>query len=194
MTAANADKWIPINPGSEGYAAMALAWAIASTHPESSAVARITGEAGPGALREFQPDALVEVLGIPSEVLDGKNLREFFEELAHDYMAHGGLAIGGGGEAGAYSNGQFNASAVLMLNYIIGNVGRKGGLLPDPGSPISDSPTAAPVASLEPTGNRSPATSAAEPRPWSSSTTPTRCTACRPAWAWKPRWPTRAWW
>ena len=148
MTAANADKWIPINPGSEGYAAMALGWAVAATHPESRAVAQITGEAGPGPLREFIPDALVDVLGIPGEVLDGKSPREFFEELAHDYMAHGGLAIGGGGEAGAYSNGQFNASAVLILNYILGNVGHEGGLLPDPGSPISDSPTAAPVASL----------------------------------------------
>ena len=55
MTAANADKWIPINPGSEGYAAMALAWAVASTHPESSAVAQITGEAGPGPLRISTP-------------------------------------------------------------------------------------------------------------------------------------------
>jgi anaerobic selenocysteine-containing dehydrogenase len=148
MTAANADKWIPINPGSEGYAAMALAWAVAATQPESPAVAQITGVAGPGPLSEFIPDALVDVLGIPDEVLGGQTVREFFENLARDYMAHGGLAIGGGGEAGAYSNGQFNASAVLILNYLLGNVGHEGGLLPDPGSPISDSPTAAPVASL----------------------------------------------
>ena len=148
MTAANADKWIPINPGSEGYAAMALGWAVAATHPESPSMAQITGEAGPGVLREFIPDALVDVLGIPSEVLDGHTVREFFEGLAQDYMAHGGLAIGGGGEAGAYSNGQFNASAVLIVNYLLGNVGHEGGLLPDPGSPISDSPTLAPVASL----------------------------------------------
>ena len=148
MTAANADKWIPINPGSEGYAAMALAWAVAASDPESPAVAQITGVAGPGPLSEFIPDALVDVLGIPDEVLGGQTVREFFENLARDYMAHGGLAIGGGGEAGAYSNGQFNASAVLILNYLLGNVGHEGGLLPDPGSPISDSPTAAPVASL----------------------------------------------
>ena len=148
MTAANADKWIPINPGSEGYAAMALAWAVAATRAESPAVAQITGVAGPGPLSEFIPDALVDVLGIPDEVLGGQTVREFFENLAHDYMARGGLAIGGGGEAGAYSNGQFNASAVLILNYLLGNVGHEGGLLPDPGSPISDSPTAAPVASL----------------------------------------------
>jgi anaerobic selenocysteine-containing dehydrogenase len=148
MTAANADKWIPINPGSEGYAAMALGWAVAATQLESPSVAQITGVAGPGPLSEFIPDALVDVLGIPDEVLGGQTVREFFENLARDYMAHGGLAIGGGGEAGAYSNGQFNASAVLILNYLLGNVGHEGGLLPDPGSPISDSPTTAPVASL----------------------------------------------
>lgn len=148
MTAANADKWIPVAPGSEGYAAMALGWAIAATHPESPTVTQITGVAGPGALTEFNPDALVSVLDIPDGALDGKTVREFFEGLAQDYMAHGGLAIGGGGEAGAYSNGQFNASAVLILNYLLGNVGHEGGLLPDPGSPISNDPTLAPVASL----------------------------------------------
>lgn len=148
MTAANADKWIPINPGAEGYAALALAWAVASTHPESSAVAQITGEAGPGPLRDFNPDALVEVLGIPGEVLDGKSLREFFEDLAHDYMAHGGLAIGGGGEAGAYSNGRFNAEAVLALNYLLGNVGKAGGILINPGPVFPNDPEIAGLTSL----------------------------------------------
>ena len=31
ITAANADKWVPIAPGAEGYAAMAMAWAIAQS-------------------------------------------------------------------------------------------------------------------------------------------------------------------
>ena len=148
MTAANADKWIPINPGTEGYAALALGWAVASTHPESSAVAQITGVAGPGHLSEFNPDALVGVLGIPDEILGGKGLREFFEELAHDYMAHGGLAIGGGGEAGAYSNGRFNAEAVLVLKYLLGNVGKAGGILIDPGPVFPDDPEIARLTSL----------------------------------------------
>ena len=149
MTAANADKWVPIAPGAEGYAAMAIAWGIADSHPESSYVQAITGEAGLGALRQFAPDANAGILQIPDAVLDGKSLNEFFHDLAHDYAAHHGLAIGGGGEAGAYSNGKFNASAVLMLNYIMGNVGHEGGLLPDPGSPISDNPTSAPTVSLD---------------------------------------------
>ncbi len=149
MTAANADKWVPIAPGAEGYAAMAMAWGVAESHPESSYVQAITGGAGPGALSAFAPDANAGILGIPPEVLDGKSLNDFFYSMAHDYAAHGGLAIGGGGEAAAYSNGRFNASAVLMLNHIMGNVGHEGGLLPDPGSPISHAPTSAPVVSLD---------------------------------------------
>ena len=148
MTAANADKWIPINPGAEGYAALALGWAVASTHPESPAVAQVTGVAGPGQLSEFNPDALAGLLGIPDEVLGGKGLREFFEELAHDYMAHGGLAIGGGGEAGAYSNGRFNAEAVLFLNYLLGNVGKAGGVMINPSPVFPDDPEIAGLTSL----------------------------------------------
>ena len=132
MTAANADKWVPIAPGSEGYAAMAMAWAVAESHPESSHVQAITGEAGPGALSRFAPDANAGILQIPDAVLGGKSLNDFFYGLAHDYMAHGGLAIGGGGEAAAYSNGKFNAVAALLLNYVMGNVGHEGGLLANP--------------------------------------------------------------
>lgn len=149
MTAANADKWVPIAPGSEGYAAMAMGWAIAQSHPESAAVQALTGEAGPGTLNQFAPDSMAGALQIPDGVLGGKSLNDFFYELAHDYAAHGGLAIGGGGEAAAYSNGKFNASAALILNFLMDNVGHEGGLLPDPGSPISHTPTSAPTASLD---------------------------------------------
>ena len=148
LTAANADKWIPIAPGTEGYAALAMAWAVAESHPESSYVQAVTGEAGPGALAGFAPDAVASALQIPDAVLDGKGIREFFVEIAHDYLAHGGLAIGGGGEAGAHSNGKFNAAAVLMLNYLLGNVGKPGGMQPDTGTPIDSAPANAPVATL----------------------------------------------
>ena len=148
MTAANADKWIPIAPGAEGYAAMALAWAVAESHPESRYVQDVTGEEGPGALSRFAPDSNAGILQIPDAVLDGKSLNDFFYAMAHDYAAHGGLAIGGGGEAAAYSNGKFNASAVLLANYIMGNVGHEGGLLPNPAGPIP-SPSPVPLVSLD---------------------------------------------
>ena len=148
LTAANADKWVPIAPGTEGYAAMAMAWAVAASHPESMPMQAVTGEAGPGSLANFAPDSIASILQIPDAVLDGESIREFFEHMAHDYVAHGGLAIGGGGEAGAYSNGKFNAAAVLTLNYVLGNVGKKGGMQPDAGAPIGSAPSNAPHATL----------------------------------------------
>ena len=148
MTAANADKWVPIAPGSEGYAAMAMAWAVAQSHPESPYVQAITGEAGPGALSAFAPNGNAGIMRIPPESLDGKSLNDFFYGMAHDYAAHGGLAIGGGGEAAAYSNGKFNASAALMLNFLMGNVGHEGGLLPNSDGPLPNT-SPVPMASLD---------------------------------------------
>ncbi len=139
MTAANADKWVPIAPGSEGYAAMALA---------STLVENGMAEGDAAALSNFRPDAVAGMLQIPEAALDGGSVGHFFEELAGK-MAHGGLVIGGGGEAGAYSNGKFNASAALILNHLLGNVGKAGGLQPDAGAPIASAPSNAPHATLQ---------------------------------------------
>ncbi len=135
MTAANADKWLPIAPGAEGYAALALAWTLIEMGLAEGDVARLTNGQGAAALNAFRPDAVAGALQIPDAALDGATVAQFFAELASK-LAHGGLAMGGGGAAGAYSNGRFNASAALALNYLLGNVGQPGGLLPAPDTPI----------------------------------------------------------
>ena len=147
LTAANSDKWLPIAPGSEGYAALALAWTLINMGMVEGDIDRLTNGQGAAALNDFRPDAVAGALQIPDAALGGDTIAHFFEELAGK-MGHGGLAIGGGGGAGAYSNGKFNAEAVLSLNYVLGNVGKAGGLLPDPGSPVSDTTAVAPVATL----------------------------------------------
>ena len=138
LTAANADKWIPIAPGTEGYAAMALASALVETG---------SAQGDAAALSDFRPDAVAGVLQIPEAALDGGSVGHFFEELAGK-MADHGLVIGGGGEAGAHSNGKFNASAALLLNYLLGNVGKSGGMQPDAGAPIASAPPNTPPATL----------------------------------------------
>jgi anaerobic selenocysteine-containing dehydrogenase len=138
LTAANADKWLPIAPGSEGYAALALAWSLIESGAAEGDVDGLTGGRGADALNNFRPDNVAAVLQIPDAALGGDTIAQFFEYLASK-VAHGGLAIGGGGSAGAYSNGKFNADAVLALNHVLGNVGNVGGLLvnaaADAGSP-----------------------------------------------------------
>ena len=132
LTAANADKWLPIAPGAEGYAALALAWSVIQTGAAKGDVARLTGGQGAAALDAFRPDVVAGDLQIPEGALGGDTLAGFFETLAKKLVGHG-LVIGGGGAAGAYSNGKFNAAAALALNHLLGNVGEPGGLLPNPG-------------------------------------------------------------
>lgn len=147
MTAANADKWLPIAPGAEGYAALALAWTLLEMGAAGGDVDRLTNGQGAAALNDFRPDAVAGALQIPDAALGGDTLAHFFEELAGKLGAHG-LAIGGGGEGGAYSNGKFNAAAALALNYLLGNVGQPGGLLVNPDAGPGGLPASAAAASL----------------------------------------------
>ena len=147
MTAANADKWLPIAPGSEGYAALALAWTLIQMGVAGGDVDRLTNGQGAAALSDFRPDAVAPVLQIPEAALHGETIAHFFEEMAGK-LGQGGLAIGGGGASGAYSNGKFNAEAVLALNFVLGQVGAAGGLQVDAGPPIGSAPSNTPHATL----------------------------------------------
>ena len=131
LTAANADKWVPIAPGSEGYAALALAWAMLTGGSAGGDVPGMTNGQGAAALNDFRPDAVAGTLQIPEAALGGVTVAEFFETLARKLTLHS-LALGGGDAAGAYSNGKFNAAAVLALNFVMDSVGRRGGLLLNP--------------------------------------------------------------
>ncbi len=147
LTAANADKWLPIAPGSEGYAALALAWTLLEMGAAKGDVDRLTGGQGAAALNDFRPDAVAGALQIPEAALGGDTLAHFFAELAQKLGEHG-LAIGGGGAAGAYSNGKFNAAAALALNHLLGNVGHQGGLLVNTDTGPAGQPASAAPASL----------------------------------------------
>ena len=131
LTAANADQWLPIAPGAEGYAALALAWTMLETGAAGGDLDGLTGGQGAAALGAFRPDAVAPVLAIPDGALGGKTLTEFFMELAGKLGRHS-LALGGGDAAGAHRNGRFNAAAVLALNFVMDSVGQPGGLLPNP--------------------------------------------------------------
>ncbi len=147
LTAANADKWLPIAPGAEGYAALALAWTLLEMGYAGGDVDRLTSGRGSAALADFRPDAVAGALQIPEAALGGNTIADMFASIAAK-LSHDGLAIGGGGAAGAYSNGKFNAEATLALNYVMGRVGVPGGMLVDQGSPIPNAPQNAPLATM----------------------------------------------
>ena len=160
MTAANADKWIPIRPGWEGYLALSIAQVIVEEGLQAPGVDVDALLGGPGSngvgrqiLNSFRPEVAAPLVGITPEIAGG-DPAEFVRKLARDFAGHGpngfqgGLAIAGG-SAGAHSNGLFNVEAATVLNWLVGSVGATGGVRLNPPGPWEGVPASAQSASLD---------------------------------------------
>ncbi len=108
QTAANADEWIPIKPGTETLVALALGRLAAESQ----------GGIVPRAFAAINPEDAVLKSGVPLETL--QRLAELFVRSSRT------LAIPGGGLLGQ-SNGLTAAKAVLLLNALSDNLGKTGG-------------------------------------------------------------------
>ena len=151
MTAANADKWIPIRPGWEGRLAMSLAQVIVAENlqaPGADVDALVGGEAGRGILETFRPEATVGPIGLTAEIAGGDPV-EFVKRLARDFASNGPSIAIGGGSAGAGSNGLFNLEAIYVLNHLVGSVGAAGGVKFNPTSPWNGVPAGASSGDLD---------------------------------------------
>ena len=151
MTAANADEWLPIRPGMEGYLALSLAYVIISEgmQAEGVDVDALTNGQGAAALAAFAPEQIAGQLGIPEQLHEGKSAAEKIRDLASNFAHHGPAIALGGDNAGAHTNGQFNLMAIYALNYLVGSVGSGGGVRFNPGSPLAMLPDASRVGSTE---------------------------------------------
>lgn len=151
MTAANADKWLPVRPGWEGHLALSLAQVIVSENLQASGVdvdSLVGGEAGRQTLNTFRPETVAPLAGLTSEMTGGDPV-EFLKNLARSFARTRPSVAIGGGSAGAQSNGLFNLEAIYALNYLVGSVGVKGGVRFNPGSPWDNVPASSKVGSLE---------------------------------------------
>lgn len=151
MTAANADRWLPIKPGTEGYLALSIAQVILSEGLAAPGVdvAALTNGQGAAALADFAPDRVAGRLELPPELLNGQSAADYIRELARDFAGHRPAIALGGDSAGAHTNGSFNLQAVYALNYLTGSVGQPGGIRFNPRGPIRELPAAAAVGSLK---------------------------------------------
>ena len=140
MTAANADRWIPITPGMEGYLALSLANVIANEGLHASGVdlGSLFGEESGNYLPEFDPDVIGPQIGLPDGILQGKSAAEFIRHLARDFAGHRPSLAIGGGSAEAHDNGSFNMQAIYALNHLVGSVGSTGGLRFNPESALPE--------------------------------------------------------
>ncbi len=105
MTAANADQWVPIKPGTEGALALSLAYVIQRRRMEDVS-----------ALEEYTPDSAASITGVSKDTIT---------KLAEDLMTNSPSVVIGGGSASAQTNGSFNLQAIYLLNYLINTPGAK---------------------------------------------------------------------
>jgi anaerobic selenocysteine-containing dehydrogenase len=150
MTAANADKWVPIRPGTEGYLALSIAQVILAEGLQAPGVnvGALTGGQGAAALDAYTPDRVGPMLELPEGMLAGKSPADFIRELGREFAGHRPALAIGGDSAAAHSNGLFNLEAIYALNYLVGSVGETGGVRFNPGSPLPNLPASANVGSL----------------------------------------------
>ena len=154
MTAANADKWLPIRPGWEGHLALSLAYVIIAENRQAPGVdvAALTGGRGAAALEPFRPDVLADRIFL-AENLRGEEVVETIRHLAKEFATNTPSLAIGGGSTGAHSNGLFNLEAIYALNYLVGSVGTEGGIRFNPDSPLEDVPAGSQAGTLSEWGD-----------------------------------------
>jgi anaerobic selenocysteine-containing dehydrogenase len=118
-TAAKADEWVPIRPGTEGLIALAI----------GRLVAEAKGGEMPAAFASADVEAIAEETGISVEALE--NIVQHILDSASPIALPGGAVLG-------MSNGLQMAQAVMALNSLFGNLGKPGGVLLSPLSPNQD--------------------------------------------------------
>ncbi len=119
QTAAMADEWIALAPGTEGLLALAL----------GRAVADLKGGSLPGAYQKVDVAALAKACGV-SEA-DIRRLAGLFANARHPLAIPGSAALGS-------SNGLEAAAAILTLNILGNNLGQPGGVFLTPSLPVHE--------------------------------------------------------
>ena len=118
-TAAKADEWIPIRPGTEGLVALAV----------GRLVAEAKGGATPRAFVSVDLESVAAAADVKLETLE--KVAQHVAESANPIAIPGASALG-------LSNGLQIAEAVLTFNALIDNTGRPGGVFLSPLSPNQD--------------------------------------------------------
>ncbi len=119
VTAAKADQWIPIRPGTEGMVALAI----------GRLAAEAKGGAVPGVFANVDLKKAASDADVPLETL--QHIAQLLVKAASPIAIPGGSALG-------LNNGLQAAKAVLALNALTDNYGKPGGIFFSPLSPNED--------------------------------------------------------
>ena len=125
LSGAAADEWIAAKHGTEGILALGLAHHIVSQgHYEGA-----DRDDWAAALLDYTTNQVAEQTGVPTDTIT--RIADTFVQTEPS------LAIAGG-SAGNHINGVDTLVAVNALNYLVGNLGKAGGLVfnPEPAGPV----------------------------------------------------------
>ncbi len=146
VSAAKADEWIPIRPGTDGALALALAHVIVSEglydkdFAQQWAFGFEDWRDGSGRLRsgfkslvlsEYRPETVSSITGVPIATI-ARVAREFA-------AARPAVALGGGG-ASLHTNGLYTRLAIQALNALVGSVEAAGGTTTQRRPPLQSLP------------------------------------------------------
>ncbi len=120
QTAAKADEWIPVKPGTEALVVLAIGRLVAEAKNLTL----------PAAFSNVDVNATAAAADVSVEAL--KHLADLFANAVRPLAIPGGAALG-------QSNGLQTAEAVLALNALVDNIGKDGGVFLSPVAPLTDS-------------------------------------------------------
>lgn len=104
LTGANADRWVPIRPGTEGILALGIINALGTASGDIAA-----------AVKEYDKVRVSKETGIPPGQID--RITALLKLRSPSLVLAGGAAEG-------YAHGSQNAAAINLLNHVLGNVGK----------------------------------------------------------------------
>jgi len=105
LTGANADRWIPVRPGTEGILALGIVNALGADVGADAATAAM----------EYTVERVSKDTGVSAEQIS---------KLAALLKANSPSLVLAGGAAEGYAHGSQNAAAIALLNQVLGNVGK----------------------------------------------------------------------
>ncbi|MFC1963897.1 molybdopterin-dependent oxidoreductase [Chloroflexota bacterium] len=124
VTAAKADRWIPINPGTYGALAMAIANVIISENLyDSEFVKNWTvgfAEYRQLALSQYAPEQVAAITSIPAETI---------REIAHEFAGTRPAIAWRGRVATSWPGGAYVGYAIFCLNALVGSIDVPGGVI-----------------------------------------------------------------
>lgn len=139
LTAANADEWVPVKPGTEGALALAMAHVVLEEELyDKDFVSRSTqgfDEFRRFVQQNYSPDRVAALADVPAARI---------RRLAREFATHLPAVAFAGDAATAHTNGVFTAMAVIALNALVGMIGKAGGLFFDAPPPLAALPPVTP--------------------------------------------------